>query len=150
MHADICRIQSVADSSKAYLSRQVYADRIDILCSRARLLAGKDRAIMIMYLERGNSIAQIARVAGVTEAVISRRVRRLIARLIDNDFIICWRHKNLFDHVELNVARDFYLVGLSQGTIAAERNISVYKVRKILAKIKAFKKSISKIRRSHV
>lgn len=150
VHADIYDFQSVADGSTACFGRQVYADRIDVIRSRARLLVGRDRAIMIMYLERGNSIAQIARVAGVTEAVISRRVRRLMGRLIDNDFIVCLRHKKLFNRMELNVAKDFYLVGLSQSTIAVERDISVYRVRKVLAKIRAFKKSISKIRRSNV
>ncbi len=149
-HADIYKVPDFSDSSSAYFAATVYADRVDILRSRARMLKGRDRAIMIMYLDKGNSIAQIARVAGVTEAVMSRRVRRLMARLIDNPFILCLQHRGVFDPIEIDVAKDFFLVGRSLSTISESRAISVYRIRKILARIKAFKKRISKIRSRNV
>ena len=148
--ADIYKVQDFSDSSTAYFAATVYADRVDILRSRARLLKGRDRAIMTMYLDKGNSIVQIARVAGVTEAVMSRRVRRLMARLIDNEFILCLQHRDVFDHIELGIAKDFFLVGLSLSAISESRGISVYRIRRIVAKIRAFKKRISKIRRPNV
>ncbi len=148
--ADIYKVQDFSDSSTAYFAATVYADRVDILRARARLLKGRDRAIMTMYLDKGNSIVQIARVAGVTEAVMSRRVRRLIARLIDGEFVLCLRHRDVFDPIELGIAKDFFLVGLSLSAVSESRGISVYRIRRIVAKIRAFKKRISKIRSRNV
>ena len=143
-HTDIYKVLEFSDSYPVYCSSTVYADRIDILWSRARLLKGRDRAIMSMYLDKGNSLAQIARVAGLSEAVISRRVRKLMVRLTDGEFILCLQHRDSFEPIELSVAKDFFLVGLSQSTIAERRGVSLYKVRKAITKIKAFKKSVSK------
>ncbi len=147
-HADIYKVPDFSDHSPACFAANGYADRVDILRLRARLLTGRDRAIMTMYLDKGNSIVQIARVAGVTEAVMSRRVRRLMARLIDNEFILCLQHRDVFNPIELGVAKDFFLVGLSLSVISESRSISVYRIRKIVAKIRAFKKRISKNKES--
>lgn len=149
-HADIYRVQDFSDSSSAYFASTVYADRVEILRSRARLLRGRDRAMMSMYLDKGNSVGQIARVAGLAESVISRRIRKLMTRLIDGEYIVCLQHRDMFDPIEIKVAKDFFLVGISQNVIAENRCISIYKTRKIIAKIRAFKKRISKTRSRNV
>ncbi|MHC4572498.1 MAG: hypothetical protein ACYS0C_10545, partial [Planctomycetota bacterium] len=46
-------------------AKNAYRDRIDLLRSRVSLLAGKDKLLMTMYLENGNSFRQMARLTGV-------------------------------------------------------------------------------------
>jgi DNA-directed RNA polymerase specialized sigma subunit len=115
--------------------RHTMRDRIDMLRARAELLAGRDHALMKMYLDNGNTFRQMARLAGVNEATISRRIHKLTQRLLDSEYITCLRNSDKFDSNELSVARDYFLKGLSQKNIAKERNCSVYSIRMALHKI---------------
>lgn len=112
-----------------------YRGRIDMLQSRIGLLSGKDKLLMTMYLENGNTFRQMARLAGVNEATISRRIHKITKRLIDGEYITCLKNRDRFTATELAIAKDYFLTGLSQKKIAKKRNYSVYRVRKILRKI---------------
>jgi predicted DNA-binding protein YlxM (UPF0122 family) len=110
-------------------------DRIDLLRSRLNLLTGKDKLLMTMYLENGNSFRQMARLIGVNEASIARRIHRVTKRLIDGEYITCLRNRNKFTGTELDIAKDYFLLGLSMKKIAGKRNSTYYHVRKTLKKI---------------
>jgi uncharacterized protein YerC len=110
-------------------------DRIDLLCSRVELLSGTDRLLMTMYLENGNTFRQMARLAGVNEASIARRIHKVTKRLIDGEYITCLRNRHKLTSTEMAIARDYFLLGLSQRKIAEKRDCSVYQTRKILKRI---------------
>ena len=110
-------------------------DRIDLLRSRVSLLAGKDKVLMTMYLENGNSFRQMARLVGVNEASIARRIHKVTKRLIDGEYITCLRNRNKFTGIELDIAKDYFLLGLSMKKIAKKRNSTYYHVRETLKKI---------------
>ncbi len=112
-----------------------YRDRIDLLRSRVNLLTGKDKLLMTMYLENSNSFRQMARLAGVNESRIARRIHRVTKRLIDGEYITCLRNRDKFSKRELAVAKDYFLLGLSMKKIAGKRRWSYYHVRKTLKKI---------------
>ncbi len=112
-----------------------YRDRIDMLRSRVSLLSGKDRLVMTMYLENGNTFRQMARLAGVNETSIARRIYKVTKRLIDGEYITCLRNRDKFTRTEMGVAKDYFLAGLSQRKIAVKRSCSIYRVCKILRKI---------------
>jgi predicted DNA-binding protein YlxM (UPF0122 family) len=116
-------------------ARIEYRDRIDILRSRVGLLAGKDRLLMTMYLDNGNSFRQMARLVGVNEARIARRIHKVTERLINGEYITCLRNRDRFDEGELDIAKDYFLAGLSMKKIAAKRDSTYYGVRKTLKKI---------------
>ncbi len=116
-------------------AKTICRDRIDLLRSRVNLLSGKDRLLMTMYLKNGNSFRQMARLAGVNEASIARRIHKITKRLIDGEYITCIRNRDKFARAELVVAKDYFLLGLSQKKIAAKRNYSLYSIRKTLSKI---------------
>jgi len=116
-------------------SKNVYRDRIDLLRSRVHLLKGKDKLLMTMYLENGNTFRQMARLAGVNEASIARRIYKATKRLIDGEYVTCLRNPDKFTRAEMGVARDYFLLGLSQRRIASKRRYNVYQVRKILQRI---------------
>ena len=113
----------------------VYADRIDLLRARVDILTGRDKALMTMYLENGNTFGQMARIAGVNETTIARRIYRLTRRLLNAGYITCLRNRHRLNKLDQLVARDYFIEGISQEKIARKRNVSVYAVRKALRNI---------------
>jgi len=116
-------------------ARAEYRDRIDLLRSRVELLTGKDKMLMTMYMENGNSFRQMARLSGVNEASIARRIHKVTKRLINGEYITCLRNRNRLDRGELDIAKDYFLAGLSMKKIAKKRDTTYYCVRKTLRKI---------------
>jgi predicted DNA-binding protein YlxM (UPF0122 family) len=116
-------------------ARAEYRDRIDLLRSRVGLLTGKDKMLMTMYMENGNSFRQMARLSGVNEANIARRIHKVTKRLINGEYITCLRNRDKFDRGELDIAKDYFLAGLSMKKIAKKRDCTYYCVRKTLKKI---------------
>lgn len=114
--------------------RDEYRDKIDLLHSRVNLLTGKDRLLMEMYLEKGTSFKQMARLIGTNELRIARRIRNIIKRLIDDKYIICLQHRTKFGVTEMGIAKEHFLLGLSMREIAAKRHISYYKIREIIGR----------------
>lgn len=112
-----------------------HRDRVDLLRSRVGLLTGKDKMLMTMYMENGNSFRQMARLSGVNEASIARRIHKVTKRLINGEYITCLRNRNKFDSGELDIAKDYFLDGLSMKKIAKKRDTTYYGVRKTLKKI---------------
>ncbi len=112
-----------------------YRDRIDLLRSRVNLLTGQDRLLMTMYLENGNSFRQMARLAGVNEANIARRIHKVTKRLIDGEYITCLRNRDKLTDTELAVAKSYFLTGLSIRKIAAKKHFTYYRIRQTLKKI---------------
>lgn len=129
-------------SQKTLKAKNDYRDRIDLLRSRVNLLTGRDKLLMTMYLENGNSIRQMARLASVNYTIIARRIHRLTKRLIDGEYIICLQNRDKFTEAEMVIARDYFLMGLSIKKIAAKRNSTYYRVRKSLKKIQRVVKTV--------
>jgi len=123
-------------SMGAARERNEYRNRIDLLRRRVSLLAGEDRLLMTMYLENGNSFRQMARLAGVSESSIGRRVRKIAKRLTNGAYITCLRNRDKFTGGEMATARDYFLQGLSIKKIATKRYLTYYRVQETLKKIK--------------
>ncbi len=122
-------------SQKSLQARNEVRDRIDLLRSRATLLTGKDRLLMTMYLDNANTFRQMARLAGVNEANIARRIHKIIKRLIDGEYITCLRNREIFSNAEMVIAKQYLLLGWSIRKIASEQGCSYYRAHKSLKKI---------------
>lgn len=116
-------------------AKLVFRDRIDLLRSRASLLGGTDRLIMKMYLDNGNTFRQMAALAGVNEATIARKIHKIIKRLIDSEYIMCLRNRDKFSSLEMAIAKDYFLKGLSIRSISVKQKLTYYRVRQTLKKI---------------
>jgi DNA-binding CsgD family transcriptional regulator len=88
-----------------------------------------------MYLRNSNSFRQMARLAGVSESTITRRIRKIIKRLTDGRYITCLRHQHRLSRAELEVARYHFLCGLSLKKIAERLHCSVWTVRKTVKRL---------------
>jgi predicted DNA-binding protein YlxM (UPF0122 family) len=115
--------------------KEKYRDRADLLRNRLDMLSGKDKLLMKMYWENGNSLRQISRLAGVNRATIGRRINKLTERLMEGQYITCLRNRNRFTKREMAIAKDYFMLGMSMKKIADKRNRSYYQVRQTLEKI---------------
>ncbi len=113
-----------------------HRDQMEILRSRLSLLSGADKVLMTMYVQNGNSFRQIARVRGVSETSVARRVHKIAKRLTDGQYISCLRNSAKLTPDQVAIAKDFFLTGLAMTRIAAKRCSSVHRVRRALMKIR--------------
>lgn len=118
-----------------------HRERVDLLRSRVELLTGKDRVLMTMYVENGNSFRQMARLTGVTEETIARRIRRVTKRLMNGEYVKCLRNRDKLGWGEMEIAKDYFLTGLSMKKIARKRSSTYYGIRQVLKRIEAIIKS---------
>lgn len=114
-----------------------FRSQVELLASRVGLLKGEDRLLMEMYLKHGNSFRQMARLLGVNPATVSRRVRKLCERLIDGEYIECLKNRERFTAIEMQIAEDYFLSGLSMRKIAVKRGCSRHAVKRVLRKVGA-------------
>jgi len=107
-------------------------DIINLLLSRVNMLTGKDKVLVKMFLENGTSYRQMARLTGTDHTTISRRMQRIISRLIDSKYLNCRQYRAKFNATEMAIAREFFLLGHSMKKIAAKRCRSYYRVREVI------------------
>ena len=112
-------------------------DRIEMLYHRVDLLSGKDKILMTMYLRNGNSFGQIARLIGVDQATVGRRINKVMKRLVDGEYIACLRNRDKLSIAELEIARKYFLCGMSIRVIAEKQRLSYYRVRLIVKRIES-------------
>jgi predicted DNA-binding protein YlxM (UPF0122 family) len=58
-------------------------------------------------------------------------------RLMDGAYIVCLRNRGKFTKRQMDVAKDYFLMGLSMRKIAEQRRWSVYRVRQTVMKIRS-------------
>ncbi len=117
-------------------TRDKYRDRIELMRSRINLLKGEEKLLMTMYLDKGNSVSQLARLAGVNDANIARRINSIIKRLVDGKYIICLRNCDKFTTAEMSLAKEYFLQGFSMRKIAEKRSWTYYRARRAIRKIR--------------
>lgn len=110
---------------------------IDVIRSRLDLLEGKDRLLMTMYLENGYSVFKISTVTDLCQASIARRIKRLTKILLEGRYITCLRNRDRFNRYQMEIAKDYFLKGLSMRQITIKRRRSYYHIRKTILKIKS-------------
>jgi transposase-like protein len=110
----------------------------EILWSRMHLLTGEDRALLQMYLERGSTFCQMARLMGVSPTSVARKVRRIIRRLLDDTYALCMANRDDFTGRELALIKDYFVRGLSMARISGEHDVTFYRVRAAVAKARRY------------
>lgn len=117
-------------------SRDWHRKSADILRNRLDLLDGDDRVLMRMYVEAGSSFRQMARLAGVNEVTVARRIRSTTRRLVNGQYLNCLRHREKLTAIELDIAKDYYLKALPMKGISARRGWTYYRTQRTICKIR--------------
>jgi len=136
--------ENIAERTNGF--RGLSQGSIELLRSRLNLLSGTDKLLMTMYIEHGNSFRQIARIRGVTETTIGRKIRAIAMRLTDGPYIDCLRNRDKLTCCQLSIAKDYFLLGLSIRRIAVKRQTSYYRVRDSILQIRSIVNTIQRRR----
>ncbi|MBN1796719.1 MAG: helix-turn-helix domain-containing protein [Sedimentisphaerales bacterium] len=110
-------------------------DNINIIRSRAELLDEPDRTLIKMYLDKQNSFRQIALLTGVNEATISRKIKRIMSRLSNNDLWPKLKYSSRLKSPEMKYIKEHFIKGRSIRAIAKKYKISYHTVRRIINRI---------------
>jgi hypothetical protein len=129
---DMARSRAFQKVNRGGRAKTEAADRIDLLRSRAGLLAGRDGALMQMYLNGTGTIGQMARLAGVNEANVARRIYKLVRRLLDGQYISCLRNRDKLTKEQIEMVRDYFVGGLAMREIADRHETTYYAVRQTM------------------
>jgi DNA-directed RNA polymerase specialized sigma subunit len=116
-------------------TRHQVREQIDVLRKRVSLLSKKEKVMLTMYLENGNTFYQMAQLAGVTESTIARRIHRALGRLIDGQYMACLKNRDKLSEKELAIAKDYFLSGLSLKGVSKNQKRSYYNIRQTLKRI---------------
>ncbi|MEA3226063.1 MAG: hypothetical protein U9Q07_08940 [Planctomycetota bacterium] len=127
-HADV--------SEQTLKTREFKRDQVEVLRGRLYLLDGREKVMMVMHVENGSSFRQIARLVGLCESTVARKIHTLSRRLIDSEYIACLRNRNNLTKTQMAVARDYFLKGLSKREIAQKKRWSRYKVGRTVDEIR--------------
>ena len=117
--------------------KKALKNRVDFLRTRTAWLGGKDRLLMNMYLDNGSTFRQMARLAGVNETTVARRIYKIVKRLLDAHYLTALRNSNYFSPTQMEIVRDYFIRGLTKSRIAAERNCSRYYINKTLLAVQS-------------
>jgi len=100
----------------------------DIILSRMQLLTPADRILLELHLQHNVNFTQLAILVGIEPQNISRRIQKMVKRLLDEDYMNILRNKTYFSDEQLEIAYDHYLLGQGRNTIAVKRKIAPSRV----------------------
>ena len=123
-------------SEQTLNARGLKRDQIELLRGRLNLLDGREKVMMVMHVENGNSFRQIARLLGLHESTIARKIHRLSRRLVDSEYLGCLRNRDKLTAGQMALARDYFLKGLSKREIAQKKHCSRYRVGRVVDEIR--------------
>ncbi|HLD34985.1 MAG TPA: hypothetical protein VJB62_03925 [Patescibacteria group bacterium] len=95
-------------------------------------LSPADRAMMKLYL-RGGGFSEIGRVCGTRAENVSRRVRKVTARISAVKF--CEQNRQFFSYSQREIAKDYFLHAMTISQIAAITRLPYKKINKMILEI---------------
>jgi len=119
-----------------------------VLMARAELLAQGDRELMEAILLRGQTVASVSRMMGISQRAVSNRAKRLAARMTSSRFLDAARALPYLDAPDAKLASMRFCEGLSERKLAAKMGLSPYVLRRRLDRVSAQISMIKNIQKS--
>ena len=111
-------------------------EQMDTVRKRFHLLGNQDRLIISMYFDNKMSYRQIALLLNTYPNSVSKRIRKIIFELTIGKYIFCMKKRDIFTILEMEIAKDYFIRGLSIKQIAKKKNTSFYHIREILKEVR--------------
>jgi DNA-directed RNA polymerase specialized sigma subunit len=106
--------------------------KVEKIRKRAEQLAEPERTLVRMFLDNANSFRQISQLLGISEASVSRRVKKIIGRLSDPSIDGVLNKGDKLGRRQRKIARDFFLRGMTVKKIAHKYGMTYYNTRRII------------------
>jgi len=120
-----------------------------VLMARAELLAPGDKELMEAILLRGQTVASVARMTGMSVRAVSNRAKRLAARMTSRRFLDAARALPYLDDEDAKLASMKFCAGMSDRGLAEKTGLSQHVVRRRLDRIAAKISMIRNIQRAN-
>lgn len=104
---------------------------LDRFSTRIDLLSDEQKMFVRLFLGAQN-FRSIATMAGVNEATIARRLKKIADRISSNNFITALSQNSSITGEKMEILKDYFVNALPMARIAKDRNLSRYRVRKII------------------
>ncbi|MFA5555288.1 MAG: hypothetical protein WDA68_12170 [Phycisphaerae bacterium] len=111
-------------------------NRLETYRSRLEFLNEPDRILVKMFLDNANSYRQISKLLGVSVSTVSRRIEKITNRLSSENFSDVLRSRDSLAAVHLELAKDYFVRGLTIRALSDKYKTSFYRIWKILRDIK--------------
>ena len=107
------------------------------LSARVDMLSERHKAIVRLFLNM-QQYRTLAKIAGVNEATIARRLKKIAFRISSNNFIAALTETlDSSGHPEkIEIIKDYFVNGLSIRTISKNTGLTRYKVSKIIRQMR--------------
>ncbi len=102
--------------------------------ARVDMLPADQKAIVTLFLN-GRDFRMLAKNAGVNEATVARRLRKIVSRIISDDFLAALSQDDMSEE-KTEIIRDYFVKGLSVKTISQKTGLSRYRVSKTIRQLK--------------
>jgi len=123
-------LEALAGPDPLDLRRRDRQDAARRISSLADWLPPADAALLHAVYSAGQSVTELARIAGLSPPALRRRVRRLAARVLSEKFLFVARHLGGWPPTRRRVARLCVLEGVSMREAARRLGLSLHTVRK--------------------
>jgi transposase len=102
--------------------------------ARVDMLPAGQKAFVTLFLN-GRSFRMLAKTAGVNEATVARRLRKIIGRINSDDFLSALSQDDLSEE-KMEIIRGHFVNGLSVKSISKKIGLSRYGVSKIIQQMR--------------
>lgn len=113
---------------------------------RGEVLSRQDQVFIEMILEKGMTHRQIACLLGCSETSVGRRVKRVIKKVLNSDYLMCLRHRDRLTVFQMRVARAYFVEDRSKKEIVGLLDTTLYQVEKAIDAIRRLRGVVSKRR----
>ncbi len=112
------------------LRRRSVRDEAETLVARAAWALPEDRRLIEAVYREGMSARAVAELRGETAAMVRRRLRRVVVRLLSEKFVFVLRERDGWPKERRRVATACVLQGRSMRDAAKHLQVSFHEVRK--------------------
>ncbi len=113
------------------ITKKGLLDLFEVFTARVKTL-DNEQAALVRFFQNTPNFSVIAKMAGVNEATVARRLKKIARYISSEDF----SGKNSLTPQQTEILEDHFVSGLSIRTIAKNKNLSVYEVRKIIRQVR--------------
>lgn len=101
------------------------------LSTRVDMLPEKQRTFVRLF-QNTQKYRPIAKIAGVNEATIARRLKKIAQQISNNNFITALSQNSSLPSEKMEILKDYFVTDQPMIRIAQNRRLTYYKVRKMI------------------
>lgn len=117
------------------ITKKGLLDIFEAFTTRVEILSA-EQVTLVRFFRNTPNYRVIAKMAGVNEATIARRLKKIARHICRDNFPAALSKNSNLTPEEMEILKDHFVNGLSIRTIAKNKNLSFYSVRKTIRQMR--------------